>query len=153
MSPCPIDYTVFIKTELGGCSTVNNSSAYYTDGLLHASIGTTHYNNGFASFGNHTWFPNGETTQQLINQDLTAYYYSAKYLVGTDCSNTSIGFCGAAQGESYTQICNGCDGGAMFYTASISGDYNANSTPPYYSNPDSTHESDQDVTLIIIQVN
>lgn len=150
MSSCPIDYTLFIKTELGSCE--DSVPEYYIDdGLLHASIGTTTYTDGFASFGAHTWFPNGETTQQIVNQGLNAYFHSVKYLVGTNCANTSIGFCNAAQGTSYTQQCNGCSGGASFYTAAISGEMNEQQNPPYYSNPDSQEEIDQDITLIILE--
>lgn len=45
----------------------------------------------------------------------------------------------------------GCSGGATFYTAGISADMNLNLNPPYYSNPDSQEEVDQDVTLIILE--
>lgn len=126
MSPCPIDYTVFIKTELGGCTTVSDADYYTSDALLTAPVGETSYTNGFASFGNHTWYPNNETTQQLVEQGLTAYYDSVKYLVGTNCSNTSLSICSTPLINA--QSCNGCSGGANFYIASINADMDEDNT-------------------------
>lgn len=144
MTPCQVDYTVFIHTQIGGC--VNNTGgAYYTsDDLLHVPAQTTlTFSDGFASFGNHTWYPNNETTQQLVDQGLTAYYDGAKFLVGTNCSNVSIGYCGASSNSS-SQSCSGCGGGANFYTASF---YNTSGI----INPDSSELSEQDITLFILQ--
>ncbi len=137
---------------MGDCNHLGTT--YYTiDDLIQAPVGTTTYLNGFASFGNHTWYPTYESTQDLVNQGLTAYYYSVKYEVGTNCSNISIGLCGAAQGTSHTQQCQGCSGSASFYTAtitpSVSIDPIAGDT--IYSNPESTSELDQDMLLFIVE--
>lgn len=137
-----IEYHLFIGTEIGDCN--SSGPSYYPDNAtLQAPVGTTTYTDGFASFDSLTWFPDGETTEQLAEQDLIAYYHSVKYLVGTNCANSSLGFCGAAQGTGYTQECDGCAGGSTYYTTSFTADSG--------SNPDSPEDPDQDITLIIIE--
>lgn len=141
-TPCTVNVIQFMHTALGNCGFY-----YYPKNAIAASQGISTYSNGFASFPNNTWYNNLSTstvtTAFLVNQGFKGYYQAFKYLVGTICSNISIGFCGAAQGASYTQMCNGCNGGGNFYTSTLI----SNSG----SNPDSPQMIDQDMTLIIIQ--
>lgn len=140
-TPCSVNVTPFIHVLIGDCG-----NFVYPRYAVAAPTGFSTYTNGFSSFPNNFWYNNNNspgtvTTSYLVNQGYIAYYNSFKFLVDTNCSNISIGLCNAVS-SSYTQNCNGCNGGGMFYTGSIA---------PGSGNPDSTNPEDQDMTLIIIQ--
>lgn len=146
MTPCPVKYTLFIGTDLAGCAS-SNDVFYPIDGFIHSPVGTTVYANGFASFVNQTWYPTYQTTQELVNQGLTAYYESIKYDLGNDCSSVSIATsCPNSPGISNSsQVCSGCNNnGTYTYTAVI---YETTGTNPDAPNTPGV----QNVTVMIMQ--